>query len=174
MIETCSGLCSANKYGLFLDTLTAMSSIIMASAAIGAIDTWRRQRKTEIATQIYEYSLQSANALRHGSQTIKESYDENEDYTYFQQISDYVLSLIPDEGTKTKYALYAKHILKDEEIASVLASATLYLTDINLCLTALTDPSFTGKNQIKRDKNGQPVNPMFLNTEQKLYELEYL
>lgn len=52
MIETCSDFCSAEKYSFFLNTLTMLGTLLMAGAAIGAIDTWKKQRNATYAEQV--------------------------------------------------------------------------------------------------------------------------
>lgn len=68
MIEHCTAVCTADKYTLFLDTLTMIGTLLMAGAAIGAVGTWRQQKFFDLAhethTTIHQTIREFSIALR--------------------------------------------------------------------------------------------------------------
>lgn len=171
MPELCNGLCSELKYQFFLDTLTALATLLMAATAVGAANTWRKQKRSDIAMEIHDFCLAAALSLVQASDEIHASYNRDRPNEDFLQISARFEVILQRFTQKEKYALYAKHILKSDEIAKVVVGTCFALTDVQIVLAALKSQSFIGKSHIQRDSTNIPVLPMHKETEEIIEHL---
>lgn len=109
----------------------------MAGVAIHAAETWRRQKKNEIALDIYQYILELNDVTFQVVCTLQNGISRKELPLYFDFIHGDIEKDLDRLKDSTKFQNLAHLVLKEDELAKKMILLRMKLRQMSMALTTL-------------------------------------